>query len=416
MREIGGTGENVEYLAGMPGYTDLLSEAGYVCGISGKWHLGYGQKPQKSFDHWFVFKNVRGYLNNTFVRNDSEVRFENAYTTDFITEEALGFLDTHGCGEKPFYLSVHYNAPHAPWVGCHPQDIVDSYDDCPFKSCPQEPDHPWACVRERQGPDARENLKGYFAAVTAMDRQVGRILDKLSALGIREDTFVCFMSDNGFNCGHHGIWGKGNGTVPQNMYDTSVKIPAIFSRPGTIPAGVVNDEMLSQYDVFPTVLEWAEIANPFADALPGRSFAGMIRGSRERGNESVVVYDEYGPVRMIRTREWKYVHRYPFGPHELYDMVNDPEERRNRYDERNSERIVVQLRNELESWFNRYVDPDLDGAKKEVIGQGQRDLAGIQGRRKDKFHKRSRVQRVTMEGQYDLDSSYRAFIHRGGAG
>ncbi len=91
-----------------------------------------------------------------------------------------------------------------------------------------------------------------------MDWNIGRVLECVEALGIRERTMIMFLSDNGFNCGHHGIWGKGNGTYPQNMYDTSVKVPAIFSQPGTIVQGVVSDAMLSGYDIMPTLLDMWE--------------------------------------------------------------------------------------------------------------------------------------------------------------
>ena len=79
-----------------------------------------------------------------------------------------------------------------------------------------------------------------------------QVLARLDALGLSACTLVIFMSDNGMNCGHHGIWGKGNGTVPQNMYDTSVKVPCLFaSMPGAIPTAG-RDDLLSSYDVIPT--------------------------------------------------------------------------------------------------------------------------------------------------------------------
>lgn len=81
-----------------------------------------------------------------------------------------------------------------------------------------------------------------------MDANIGRILDKLEEMGVRDNTLICFLSDNGFNCGQHGIWGKGNGTFPFNMFDNSVKVPAIFSQPGRIPQGRVCDELVSGYD------------------------------------------------------------------------------------------------------------------------------------------------------------------------
>jgi len=178
------------------------------------------------------------------------------------------------------------------------------------------------------------------------------------------------MSDNGMNCGHHGIWGKGNGTRPQNMYDTSVKVPCLIAQPGRI-APAVSDAMLSGYDVYPTLLDYAGVPAPRAAAMPGQSFAAVLREGRAAPRDDVVVFDEYGPTRMLRTRGWKYVHRYPDGPHELYDLATDPGERRNRIDDPASGDVVAALRARLERWFARYVDPLQDGAIKPVIGTGQ---------------------------------------------
>jgi choline-sulfatase len=84
-----------------------------------------------------------------------------------------------------------------------------------------------------------------------------------------------------------------------------------------------------------------------------------------------VVYDEYGPVRMVRTRDWKYVHRYPDGPHELFDLRADPDERRNRYADPAAAAVLASLRSRLTAWFDRYADPACDGAAKGVTGCGQ---------------------------------------------
>ena len=82
---------------------------------------------------------------------------------------------------------------------------------------------------------------------------MGRILETLKERGIDKNTLVTFTSDNGFNCAHHGFWGKGNGTYPINMYDNSIRVPAIFRHPSTIPSGIVTDIMVSQYDFMATV-------------------------------------------------------------------------------------------------------------------------------------------------------------------
>jgi arylsulfatase A-like enzyme len=356
------------------GYTDILAAARhgtasvpYTCGLSGKWHLGDSQTPQHGFDFWFAHQQGGGPYNNAPMVRDGQLVNEPGYVTDVITDEALKFLDAHRHG--PFYLSVHYTAPHSPWTG-HPQDIVDSYDDCPFASCPQEPRHPWAISLTDQCLGNREMLKGYFAAVTAMDLNVGRILDRLEETGLRENTLVVFVSDNGFSCGHHGFWGKGNGTHPRNMYENSIKVPAIFSHPGALPQGHVTDAMVTAYDFMPTLLDYLNLPLPEGRNLPGRSFLPTLRGvgsatpsQRGGGHEAVMVYDEYGPVRMIRTAEWKYTHRYPDGPHDLYDLVNDPDERQNLAADPAQASRIHELKAQMEEWFARYVEPERDGLK-----------------------------------------------------
>jgi arylsulfatase A-like enzyme len=142
-----------------------------------------------------------------------------------------------------------------------------------------------------------------------MDQQIGKIIERLEELGIRQNTLLVFTSDNGMNMGHHGIWGKGNGTFPQNMYDTAVKVPFIMSQPGQIPQGMTCDHLLSHYDFMPTLLDYLNLEIPEINKLPGNSFASILKDKAVEERECVVVCDEYGPVRMIRTKEWKYVHR-----------------------------------------------------------------------------------------------------------
>ncbi len=388
----GNVGEKtVEYLQGQTAYTDLLAQDGYDCGISGKWHLGDSLKPQKSFSHWYVHQTGGGsYYNAPMIRDGKPIN-EPGYITDAITDDALHFLEQQSRGDRPFYLSVHYTAPHSPWIDNHPKEIVDSYDDCPFASCPQEPEHPWILPSTVPGDvrsNPRENLKGYFAAVTAMDRNIGRILDKLERLGLRENTLVVFTSDNGFNCGHYGIWGKGNGTFPQNMYDESVKVPFLISHPGRIRQNAVCDALLSAYDFMPTLLDYVGIENPEAERLPGRSFVPLLHGSgTDRAfEEPIVVYDEYGPVRMVRTKDWKYIHRYPYGPHELYDLARDPGERTNLIDRPDCREEAIRLKALLEDWFVKYADPGFDGTREPVTGKGQLDMAGPAGKGVKAFH------------------------------
>jgi arylsulfatase A-like enzyme len=89
----------------------------------------------------------------------------------------------------------------------------------------------------------------------------------------------------------------------------------------------------------------------------------------------VVIYDEYGPVRMIRTQEWKYVYRHAYGPHELYDLVNDPDERTNLAGDPDRQARIDELKQTMDAWFARYVDPIKDGLRQDGTLHGQIGLA-----------------------------------------
>jgi len=363
------------YLEGEVCYTDVLAAHGWRCGLSGKWHLGASQLPQHGFSHWYAHQLGGGPYHNAPMIRDGQPVEEPGYITDAITDDALAFIRRHARDPQPFYLSVHYTAPHSPWTG-HPQEIVASYDDCPFASCPQEPRHPWAVSLTDQCLGNREMLKGYFAAVTAMDANIGRLLDQIEALGLAQDTLVIFMSDNGFSCGHHGFWGKGNGTEPRNMYENSIRVPAIFSHPGSLPQGLAPTAVVSAYDFMPTLLDYLGLPSPEARNLPGRSFLAALRGDGGEIREDVVIYDEYGNTRMLRTRDWKLVRRYPDGPDELWDLANDPDERRNLMADPRQARRVRELSERMEAWFARYVEPNMDGLQQEVNGLGQMRRVG----------------------------------------
>ena len=358
------------YLEGETAYTDVLAAHGWRCGISGKWHLGNSTLPQHGFTHWFTHQFGGGPYNDAPMVRDGVPVTEPGYVTNVITDDALSFIDRHANRDDPFYLSVHYTAPHSPWTG-HPQDIVDSYDDCPFESCPQEPTHPWAGGLTHENMGNRGSLKGYMAAVTAMDLDIGRMLNRLDHHGIRDDTLVVFLSDNGFSLGHHGFWGKGNGTNPLNMYENSIRVPALISQPGRLPEGAVQPAMISAYDFMPTLLSYLDLPVPWDRNLPGRNALDAWMGRDDSNRDHVVVFDEYGGTRMIRTESWKYVHRYPGGPNELYDLENDPDERANLAGDAGYSGRCRSLRRELEGWFERYAEPDRDGRSRPVTGVGQ---------------------------------------------
>ena len=242
----------VRYLDGMTAYTDLLAQNGYRCALSGKWHLGDSMNPQHGFTDWFTIGRGGCLYMQPDVIEDGKLKIEDRYITDLITEHALEDLEKYAASEEPFYVSVHYTAPHDPWdADQHPKEFTEMYRDCQCTATPDEPLHPnrIPTAPGGTGEERKRLLRGYYAAVSAMDAGVGQLLDRLEELGIAEDTLVIFTADNGMNMGHHGIWGKGNGTFPFNLFDTAVKVPFIARWQGKIPAGRVTESMCSHYDI-----------------------------------------------------------------------------------------------------------------------------------------------------------------------
>lgn len=374
-----GPEESIEYLQGMTAFTDILAANGYSCGISGKWHMGASDVPQKNHDFWCVHALGGGsYVDYWAFDNSTEMTHGTQYITDFFTDRAIDYLDSRKDDEQPFCLSIHYTAPHHPWLREEqPAEIWDSYTNTEF-SLPVEEPHPWKGWNPTM-EDRRRTVQGYYTTITAMDQSIGRVLKRLSELGMAEETLVIFTSDNGFNLGHHGIRGKGNGTFPLNMYEESVKVPFIVRFPGRVPDGVVNHDLVSHYDFMPTLLDYLGFDNPQTDALPGRSFAKVLRGETiSREDDAIVICDEYGPNRMLRTTDWKYIHRYPDGPDELYYLAQDPCERQNLVDCPECAEIRKSMLIRLNKWFGRYVTSELDGAKFGTCkGKGQIDIVGV---------------------------------------
>lgn len=395
----------IRYLDGHKTFTEVLRDNGYTCGISGKWHIGAADQVQAGFDDYWKTLAIGGgdYYFQVGLEDGKMRPLPGRYVTDYITDNALKFLDERNT-EKPFCLCVHYTAPHSPWSeGSHPEEYMAMYRGCEFNSIPEEPPHKWspganktwaewssvphpgvrfirakyAPIRETWSEYRKESLTGYFAAVTAMDAAVGRLLDRLEADGLAEDTLVVFTSDNGSNMGHHGIFGKGNGTYPVNMYQTSTCVPGLFACPGTIPAGRVLPNIRSHYDLYETLLDFVGIDFEKTDDMPGESFADELRGKAPEAQSDAVVYDEYGKTRMICTRGddgfFKLVWRGEDGVSEFYDLISDPGERNDLINDSRYATRIAAMRARLESWFEKYVNPELDGSKEDVRGKGQID-------------------------------------------
>jgi arylsulfatase A-like enzyme len=154
------------------------------------------------------------------------------------------------------------------------------------------------------------------------------------------------------------VWGKGNGTVPFNMYEESLRVPLIWNHPGRIPAARTPAPMVSSYDFFPTILDYLGVKAPRDARRVGQSYAAFLAGKSPQWRSRL--YFEYANVRGIRTENLKYVERTREWPSEFYDLEADPGETRNAIGDAAQQRQVRELARELAEFFKRGGAPPLE--------------------------------------------------------
>ena len=168
-------------------------------------------------------------------------------------------------------------------------------------------------------PISHEALAQYYASVTMIDEGVGRALDELEAQSQREKTLIVYTSDHGLNMGHHGLWGKGNGSEPLNMLDESLRVPLIIDQPGVVEGGVKRDEFVTHCDLHLTLLDFAGITAGDSEDSPGRSLKPQLVGDAA-GDWRNVYFGEYGTTRAVRDERYKLVLPYAEGEPLLIDL------------------------------------------------------------------------------------------------
>ncbi len=339
----------------------VLHDAGYVCGLSGKWHLGDNLYPQEGFTSWITKPHggSRGFYDQNVIEN-GKMRKEPTYLTDLWTQRGVEFIKQNH--EKPFFLFVTYNGPYglAPAM----QEPIKNrfktaYEKKTFPSFPREKAEPWNFNYGEWIGDLGI-IRKYAAEVSAVDDGVGEIMQTLKDLGIREETLVIFTADQGLAGGHSGYWGMGDHTRPLTAFDWTMTIPLIFSQPGKIVSGVRQDMMVANYDVYPTLLSFLGMQDkiPAQPVSPGRNFAPVLKGKSIPWTEEV--FYEFENVRAIRTKDWKYIERIHETPNELYQLTQDPGERKNRIDDAKLTETRKELKQRMDQFFTKYADPKWD--------------------------------------------------------
>ncbi len=331
----------------LPTWPKLLQDAGYRTGFVGKWHLGSLDRflpTHHGYDSFFGFRTGASISKDPKVERDGRVQVLRGFTPDILTDEAIRFVRA-AAGSGPFLLSLHFWAPHANTANRTPDGDrtwlpLSATDWSPFRNfdvtLPQ-PDYPDLDV-----PRARRMLAEYLGSVASLDRNVGRLLEVLDELEIAGDTVVVFTSDHGYNLGHNGIWHKGNGRwllttsrgPRSNMFDHSIRVPAVVRWPARLLPGRTVGDVVLNLDWFPTLLDMAEVGIPPAAGLRGETFLPLLEGRRVPWRDSfygeyVQLHQEQVDLRMWRTSRWKLVRSSAPGMDELYDLDEDPGERRN---------------------------------------------------------------------------------------
>lgn len=343
---------------------NLMKSAGYNTYMAGKWHVN-----AKIEDCFTNLGTVRGGMprqtdegyNRPLSENDTiwkpwDTKFNGYWEggkhwSEVLGDEALGFIKTAAQKEDPFFMYLAFNAPHDPRQS--PKEFVDKY---PLENIaiPEtfQPEYPnkeaIGCGKSlrdeklapfpRTGYSIKVNRQEYYAIITHMDQQIGRILDALEKSGKKDHTYIFYTADHGLALGNHGLMGK------QNMYDHSVRPPLIVIGPD-LPKNKKIDLDVYLQDIMPSSLELAGIDKP--EYVEFNSLMKIARG-QQKESAYKAMYGCYKDFqRMIRTEGFKLI-VYPKIPKVLlFDLNNDPLEMYNLAEKSEYQEKVVELFHKL---------------------------------------------------------------------
>lgn len=257
--------------------------------------------------------------------------------TEVVADDAANFARQASQSNHPFFMYLAFNAAHDPRQS--PQEYIDMY---PLDSieipASFQPDYPWH-DEIGVGPKLRDealapfprtelaiktHLQEYYAIISHLDAQIGKILDDLEAKGLMDNTYIFFAADHGLAVGMHGLLGK------QSMYDHSLRTPLLMAGPG-VPAGKTVDQDVYYQDIMPTTLELAGIPKP--GFVEFKSLLPLAKGS-QRGKQYEAIYGAYIDYqRMVRKDGFKLIAYPKANKFLLFDLNKDPEEMNNLADQ-----------------------------------------------------------------------------------
>ena len=319
-----------------PAHTTMpkaLENAGYHTFHIGKWHNG-----RPAFINSFTdgskifFGGMHSQYNVPTYEYDAGGDYSEAkmntpsekHSSELYADAGVEFLNTYD-DEKPFFMYLAFQAPHDPRQ--MPKEYLDMYDTTNI-SLPKNfmPEHPfdngeidirdeWLAGYPRTRPEIKANIAAYYAMITHLDAQIGRVFKALEDKGMMENTIIVFSGDNGLAVGQHGLMGK------QNLYEHSVNVPLVFKGPG-IPKGKTNDNFAYLFDIYPTLVDIAGIDVP--ETVMGQSLLPSIKDPSIKTRENMFfAYKNF--QRAARNGNWKII-KYNVGDKittQLFDLEKD---------------------------------------------------------------------------------------------
>ena len=339
--------ENLE--AAQHSWGKLLEQKGYQTYMSGKWHVSID--PNEVFQ---TVRNVRPGMPRDFFKKENQKGYDRPkegqedlwrasdslnggfweggkHWSEVIKDDALDFLKQADAKEAPFFMYLAFNAPHDPRQS--PQSFLDRYDldsipmpenwlsEYPYKDAIGNPKtlRDEALAPFPRTPYAiKTHIKEYYAIISHLDEQIGKILEALEASGKADKTYIFFTGDHGLSLGKHGLLGK------QSMFDHSIRVPLIMSGPD-IPKGKRIDHEIYLQDVMATTLELGDVST--TDSVDFKSFLNLAKGKDKKPLYPEGIYGAYmNYQRMIRKDNFKLLVYPKINKVLLFDLKNDPNE------------------------------------------------------------------------------------------
>ena len=363
----------------IPTLPGTLREHGYGTAHVGTWHLGkgpYGDDNRYGLDYLAALAGGRGrgaYFDRTYYENDEGPNFYGGWAPTNETDLAIQFIEKHlnARTDDPFAVFVSWRPPHWPYKQ-YP-DEYNIYD-------PADMDVP-GNVPDEMKAWAHEELADYYGCCTGLDAEMGRLLEALNRLGVKDNTIVCYTSDHGDHLSSHGYGKPGSRWLDESMraskatpYEESCHVPFVVRWPDAIEAGTRTDAFFGAIDIVPTLLGACGV--PLPEGLQGRDISSVWQGGEAPadteltpgGSESVYLQNMahgwpnrdgwVGRWRGVRTERYTYARWFANerGPW-LFDRQEDPLEMVNLANSAEARPALQEMEERLHRWMEGTKDP-----------------------------------------------------------